>query len=613
MKTYLRLLSYAKPFYKFIIPYLLFSLASICFGLVNFSMLIPTLNLLFKTLDTAALQKMAVEPHFDLAHKIDYITSLFNYYLSNQVLTNGRTGALAFVCGVLVVSVMCSAIFTFLASSIIETLRTGTVSNLRRELFQKISSMHLGYFSNERKGDIISRITVDVREVESSVANTLSVIMKEPITIAFYLGVLIYISGKLTLFTLLIIPVSGGLIGLITKNLRREAREGQDSLGRMMSILDESLGGMRVIKAFNGTGYIRRKFFDEDGFYTRLIRKTSIRREAAGPTSEFLGSLMIAGIILYGGKLVLDPNPELDAGAFLTYVVIFSQVMRPAKALSGAFGSVQRGLASGERIFKILDEVNQVTDKVGAVPLADFSDCIELKNVSFAYGKSTVLHNVSFKLPKGKTIALVGPSGGGKSTIADLIPRFYDVTAGQVLIDGKDVRDYDIESVRAQMGVVTQESVLFNDTIFNNIAFAKTDATKEEVYRAAAIANAHEFIIKSEHGYDTIIGDRGVKLSGGQRQRLSIARAVLKNPAILILDEATSALDTESEMLVQDALAKLMENRTSLVIAHRLSTIQSADSILVLQSGSIVEEGTHISLLNDEKGLYRKLNRLQAF
>ena len=611
MKTYFRLMSFARPFSKFTVPYILCSLFSIAFGLVNFSLLIPTLNLLFGAITKQTIEKLATAPTFSWS--LSYVTATFNYYLAEQITEHGKMGALTFVCGVLVASVFCSNVFALIANAIIETMRNVTVSNLRRAVFEKVTSMHLGWFSNERKGDIISRITTDVREVEASGGHTISIILKEPFTIVGYFIVLFYISGKLTLFTLLIIPLSAAIIGTITKNLKREAVTAQESLSSMLTILDETLGGMRVIKAFNGTAWIRSKFEDENAHYTRVNRRMSIRRESAAPASEFLGSLLVAGIVLYGGALVLQPNPELNAGAFLTYVVIFSQVMRPAKALSSVFGAVQRGLASGERIFKILDSQPEVTDRPGAKNLTAFNHSIELRNVSFAYGRDTVLNNISFTLQKGKSVALVGPSGGGKSTIADLIPRFYDVLSGEVLIDGVDVREYNIESVRAQMGVVTQESVLFNDTIFNNIAFCKADATEEEVIRAATIANAHEFIIKTEQGYQTVIGDRGVKLSGGQRQRLNIARAVLKNPAILILDEATSALDTESERLVQDALFKLMENRTSLVIAHRLSTIQNADTILVLQNGTIAERGSHQELIEAEGGMYRKLNTLQTF
>lgn len=610
MKTYLRLISFSRPFYKYVIPYLIFSVLAILFGLVNFTLLIPTLDLLFGALTPEKLNLMLVKPVF--AWDKSYFIAEFNYLLATQVVESGKLGALGYVCLILVSSVFCSNLFTLMSNSIIETLRTQTVSNLRQAVFEKITSMHLGYFSNERKGDIISRITTDVREVEASVANTLSVIVKEPITIIGYFIVLITISAKLTLFSLLILPLSAALISTISKKLKREAASTQESLSRILTILDETLGGMRVIKAFNGAAYIREKFNREDANYSRTVRRMSIRRESASPASEFLGSILICGILLYGGGLVLQPHPEMKASAFLAYIVLFSQVMRPAKALSGSFGSVQRGLASGERVFKILDAQPEVTDKPNAKKLLSFEKSIELDKVGFAYENTRVLTNVSFKLNKGQSVALVGPSGGGKSTIADLIPRFYDVAEGSIKIDGIDIRDYNIESVRAQMGVVTQESILFNDTIFNNIAFCKPDATEEEVIKAAKIANAHEFIIKAENGYQTIIGDRGVKLSGGQRQRISIARAVLKNPAILILDEATSALDTESEKLVQEALSKLMENRTSIVIAHRLSTIQNADLILVVQQGRIVETGNHAQLMEDEKGLYFRLNALQA-
>lgn len=614
MKTYFRILSFAQPIGRYALPYSITSVLSIFFGLVNFSLLIPVLDVLFGKVSPEMLA--IKKPEFSLT--IEYAQSWFNYNLAQRVIeggsgVEGKMAALQFVCMVLIVSVLLSNVFKYLSILVIESLRTNTLRNLKQVLFDKVSGMHLGFFSNERKGDIMARMTSDVSEVEYSVANSLTVIFREPLTIIGYFVVLLKISVELTLFTLIVIPISGLIIGSISKRMKSAANAGQESWSRTLTILDETLSGMRVIKAFNGQQYIRDKFAKENQNFAELSFKTAKRREQASPFSEFSSILVIAGILLYGGGLVISGDANaLKASEFMTYLAIFSQVLRPAKALSTSLSNIQKGIVSGDRIFKLLDTPVELQDKANAQKLPSFEKSIEFKDVSFSYGDKIVLSDLGFTLKKGKTIALVGPSGGGKSTIADLLPRFYDPFSGSISIDGYDLRDCDIESVRAQMGIVTQESILFNDTIFNNIAFCKTDATPEEVIQAAKIANAHDFIMQTEKGYQTAIGDRGMKLSGGQRQRLNIARAVLKNPSILILDEATSALDTESEKLVQEALFNLMKNRTSLVIAHRLSTIQHADEILVIQQGRIVERGTHTQLLENESGLYRKLNMMQT-
>ncbi len=609
MNTYLRLLSYARPFGKFVLPYAVFSLLSIVFGLLNFALLIPLLNIIFKQ----GQQTIATVPHLPAFNfSLDYFKSVFYYYFDSILNQHGPEGTLWYVCGIIATSVFLANVFRYLAIRVEEHLRSHTVRKLRQDIFDKMVGLHLGYFSNERKGDLLSRITTDVQEVEVSVANTLTVIFREPVALIGYFALMMKMSFELTLFMLLYVPISGFIISTLVKKLKRSAHAGQSSLGMLISIIDETLGGMRIIKGFNASGYIKNKFAQENSTYSRIIRSMAFKRELASPFSEFTGVLMVTGILLYGGSLVLNNQSDLSGEEFITYIILVSQVMRPAKAISTSFSNIQRGLAAGERIMQIVDTPPQVTNKANARVLNGFDHQIELRNVSFAYESTQVLHGIDLTIPKGSSVALVGQSGGGKSTIADLIPRFYDPTGGQILIDGTDLREYDIDSIRDKIGIVTQESILFNDTIFNNIAFGKENASMEEVIQAAKVANAHDFIMQTEKGYDTIIGDRGTKLSGGQRQRLSIARAIFKNPPILILDEATSALDTESEKLVQEALSNLMKNRTSLIIAHRLSTIQHADEIVVLQSGRIEERGTHYTLLENEDGLYKKLNALQT-
>ncbi|TXK36666.1 ABC transporter ATP-binding protein [Pontibacter qinzhouensis] len=609
MKTYLRILEYARPYSRFVPLYTLFTILGIIFGLFNFALIMPLLNVLFGTVgaDDAALMT-AQKPAFSIS--IDFITGFFNYYFGQVILEQGRQGALVFVCTVLIISVFLANLFRYLAFRVIGALRAHVVQKMRHAVYERVTELQLGYFSNERKGDLMTRLTVDIQEVENSVVNTLTVIVREPIAIIAFFVVLFSMSVNLTLFTLLLLPISGGIIAGISKRLKRKAQQGQESLSFILTIIDETLSGIRVIKAFNAEPFILNKFNGQNNRYADIQRSIAYKRDLASPLSEFLGVTVVAGLLYYGGMLVLTQQSELGPSEFITYIVLFSQVLVPAKAMSSSFSNIQRGLVSGERVLKVIDTMPEIKNKPGAKELHTFEKTIEFRNVKFGYENSPVLNDINITIPKGKTVALVGPSGGGKSTLADLIPRFYDPTAGQILIDGHDIREYTMESVRDKMGVVTQESILFNDTIFSNIAFNQTDATEEDVIRAAKIANAHEFIMQTPDGYQTTIGDRGSKLSGGQRQRISIARAILKNPPILILDEATSALDTESEKLVQDALTNLMRNRTSVVIAHRLSTIQHADEILVLQKGQIIERGTHEQLAK-ANGLYARLIQMQ--
>ncbi len=614
MKTYFRLLAYAKPFSRFVVPFFIFSLLGVVFGIFQFGLLIPLLDILFSQIDPVVAQEYLVKPNFSFS--FEYGKDLFyHYFYKYSVSQQDKLATLYFVVGVIIAAVILTNIFRYLSQRIVQDARTSFVKQLRQAVFEKMNRLHMGYFTNERKGDLLSRITIDVQEIEGAIVNTLDALFKEPFLLIGYFILLFSISIKLTFFTLVVIPISGVIIAWITKSLKQEAKEGQESAGRLMTIVEETLSGMRIIRSFNATQYILQKFESENSFYQRITRSVGNKRELAPAFSEASGILVVAGILLYGGSLILGAAPgegiELKPASFIIYIATFSQVLRPAKGIVSALAGIQRAQAAGERILTLIDTPEIVNDSIHAKPLAAFTSKVDFKNVSFGYNDTQVLKNISFSIKKGKTVALVGSSGGGKSTIADLIPRFYDVTDGSIEIDGQDLRNFTMDSLRQQMGIVTQESILFNDTIFNNIAFGQTNASEEEVMRAAKIANAHDFIMATEHGYQTFIGDRGSKLSGGQRQRLSIARAVFKNPPILILDEATSALDTESEKLVQEALSNLMKGRTALVIAHRLSTIQQADEILVIDKGEIVERGHHQELLEIESGVYRKLTLLQ--
>ncbi|GAB3576835.1 ABC transporter ATP-binding protein [Spirosoma luteolum] len=609
MKTYLRLLAFARPLGRFLAPFVTTSLLASVFGVLNFTLLIPLLSILFDKVNAAELRALLSQPSPSLTSSP---TTAFRYYFAQVFQQYGKIGALQFVCVVIVLSVLLSNVFKYLSVRQLEAFKARMVSRLREAVFARTLNLHLGFFSNERKGNLISRITTDVQEVENSIANSLSAASKEVFLLIGYIVALLSISVKLTLFAIIVIPVSGIFIATLVRRMKRDAQEGQQRLSGLVSLLDETFGGMRVVKGFVAEDFMLAKFQRENNGYRDAVRSLANRRELASPFSEVMGVTVVAGILLYGGTLVLGGQSDLAAAEFITYIAIFSQVTRPAKDISNAFSGSQRGLASGERVLELIDTVPLIQDKPGAITLPAFTDRILVQAVSFSYTADTpVLRSVDFEIPKGKTIALVGSSGGGKSTIADLVPRFYDPTAGRILIDGIDLRDCTVASLRGQMGIVTQESVLFNDTIFNNIAFG-SEATEAQVMEAARIANAHAFIEAQPQGYQTVIGDRGGKLSGGQRQRISIARAILKNPPILILDEATSALDTESEKLVQEALTRLMANRTTLVIAHRLSTIQHADEILVVHQGQIIERGRHDDLLSLDEGFYRRLSTMQA-
>lgn len=597
MNTYLRILGFAQPIVKFAFPYIILISLATLFGTLNLALLAPLLTALFSQQEPNSYA--VPESGFDLMGWFQYMT----YQIQSKTSPNQT---LLWICLCILISVFFSNLFRYGSFRIMENFRIHTLLNLRRAIFDRVMDKDLAYFTDKRKGDIISKIASDVQVVQFSVTSTLQVLIKEPLQLAAYLLVLFSISFKLTLFSILVIPVSAFFISKIVRKLKSQAKEAQERFGNMISYLDEALAGMRVIKAFNATERFKDKFHQENIAFSDLGRKMAYRQQLASPVSEFLGVGMVAVLVLYGGSMVLEQQQGLSASAFITYIAIFSQIMRPAKAITESYSQLQAGLAAGERVLEVLDEKEPFQEPVDAIQIKEFKHSISFKEVSFSYEDKRVLKDIDFEIKKGKTVALVGPSGGGKSTFMDLVPRFIRPTIGKVYFDGTDLNHISAESIRSLIGFVNQETILFHDSIRNNIAFGKTDASLEEIQMAASIANAHEFILETANGYDTLIGDRGIKLSGGQRQRICIARAVLQNPPILLLDEATSALDAESEHLVQDALQKLMKNRTTLVIAHRLSTIQKADEILVLDQGEIKERGTHYDLLFKE-GLYSSL------
>lgn len=607
MNTYLRILSYAKPLGKNLPLYLAFTLISVVFGAVNLVLLIPLLKILFDEITPEFIEKFSQFPEFEVS--LDYATHLFNYYFLETLEQNSKLQALYFVCAIIILSVFIANIFSYFASIILAKIRANVIQKIRVDIFENVTRLDMSFFTNERKGDVMSRITNDVQEVELSVVSSMRIIFREPLQIIAFLVTMLLISYPLTLFAVAYMLITGLSISEITRRLKKKATESQESLGRLVGALDETLTGMRIVKAFNALKQVHEKFRKEVRHYARINISMAFKNELASPLSQFLGVSVVAGLVIYGGSRVLAG--QLDGSEFIAFIGIFSQVLNPAKAISKEISSIQRGLASGERIFSMTDIKPKVQESKNPLELKQFEDAIRFENVDFAYENEPVLRNINFTIQKGATVALVGPSGGGKSTLADLIPRFYDPTSGAIFIDGRPLQDYRIDSVRKQMGIVTQESILFNDTVANNIAFGTPDAPREAIVNAAKIAFAHDFITQLDNGYDTNIGERGLKLSGGQRQRLSIARAVLKNPPILILDEATSALDSESEKLVQNALANLMKNRTSIVIAHRLSTIQHADMILVIQDGRIIEKGKHDQLMENNK-TYARLSQMQS-
>lgn len=605
MRKFYRILRYIFPYWSYALLNVLFNLLTIVFSLFSLVLLIPFLNLLFGT-DELVLEK----PEF--AFSIDTLRKMLDYHVSTIIVERGQVDALIVICIVILLAFFLRNLSRFFAMFFMSNVRVGAVQDIRNSIYKKILILPLSFYNKNKKGDIIARVSSDVQEVEYSIMSYLEMLVRDPITIIAYFIFMMSMSSQLTLFVIVILPITGLLIGQIGKSLRRSSKIGQGRFAGMLSTIEESISGLRIIKAFNAIDYSDEKFRQQNSLYARLLISIYRRRDLSSPLSEFLSATVIVIVLWFGGRMVIAEQPDIQAAVFITYIVIFSQIIPPAKTFAQGFYSIQKGMASADRIFEILDAEEVIEEKPDAKGIADFKQQVEYRQVVFKYEKEDVLKKVNLKIEKGKIIALVGESGGGKSTMVDLLPRFYDVTEGAILIDGVDIRDYRIDQLRALMGIVTQESILFNDSVFNNIAFGDTKATLEQVTEAAKIANAHAFIMQLEDGYNTTIGDRGSKLSGGQRQRLSIARAVLRNPPILILDEATSALDTESERLVQDALAKVMSSRTSIVIAHRLSTIQHADEIIVMQQGSIAERGRHDDLIA-LGGLYKKLTDMQSF
>lgn len=598
MRSYTRIFHYLTSYKARILLYFLFILLSILFSIVSIGMLMPFLQLIFTGEQSAA---------FTATH--NQLLKAVNDSIFQAVVTHGKAYTLGLICVLMIAFILGKNLFLYLAYYVLNPLKNRLVNSLREDIYQKVLELPVGYFNEKRKGDLMSRMTNDVNEVEVSVIGVMEGWIRDPLTIIITLVVLFMISPQLTLFILLLIPILGLVIGRITRSLKKISQEVALKFGETLSVLDETLGGLRVIKAFGLEPHLTQKFKESNKRLLEARNRIGYRRDLASPLSEVMGVAVFTGVLFYGGRLVLQQQ-LLEAAAFIGFLGIFYNIINPAKALSTSFSNMRKGEAAILRIDEILNANNTVADQPHAEEMIDFSHHITFNNVRFAYGDSLILDGIDLVIPKGKTIALVGSSGSGKSTLADLIPRFHDVTQGEVLIDGKNIKQYSLQSVRKLMSVVTQEPILFNDTIAGNIALGNPGSDELSIEQAAKVANAHDFILQKEAGYQTNIGDRGTKLSGGERQRLTIARALLKNPPILILDEATSSLDTESERLVQDAINKMMQHRTSIVIAHRLSTIRHADEIIVLQKGKIVERGKHEELIA-LNGFYKKLVDLQ--
>lgn len=608
MKEFLKILRrFVPPYKRYLALNIFFNILAAILTLFSFAIIIPILEMLFQ-IKEATYEYMSMD---DGSLK-DVIINNFYYYTQVAIEKWGASFALAGMAALLVIMTFLKTGVTYLSSYFIVPMRSGIVRDIRNYVYDKITTLPISFFTSERKGDVMARMSGDVAEIENSIMASLDMMFKNPVMILVCLGMMIAISWQLTVFVLILLPLAGLVMGRVGKKLKRKSFEGQQQWGTLMSNIEETLGGLRIIKAFNAEDKVKGRFHRENDVFFNISNKVSRRQSLAHPMSEFLGTVAIAIVLWFGGALILSGTSSIDAPSFIYYMVIFYSIINPAKDLSKASYAIQKGLASMERVDKILNTDNPIKDPEKPVELKNLHGNICYNNVTFSYGNNTVIHDVSLDIPAGSTVALVGQSGSGKSTMADLVPRFYDVDSGSITIDGVDIRNLRVHDLRSIMGNVNQEAILFNDTFYNNITFGVKNATMEQVIEAAKIANAHEFIESSEDGYNTNIGDRGCKLSGGQRQRLSIARAILKNPPILILDEATSALDSESEHVVQEALDRLMKDRTTLIIAHRLSTIKNASMICVMHEGRIVESGTHDELIALNR-YYKRLVDMQKF
>ncbi len=605
-KTYMRILGFGRPISRYAVPYTIYSVLYAIFNTFTYVAAIPIIQSMFDP----SFSWKPVEEFPEIAFNSDFMTAAVSYIYSQIFTEFSHLKMLGLLASLVITINFLSNLFRYLGAWTIEKMRMRTLESIRNDLFSHLMGMNVGFFSEQKKGDIMSRITNDVWMVQFCITNTLQVLAREPLLILGYVIAMINISWELSIFAVLFLPLVALIVGSIVKRLRHPAIKGQERQGEMVATLDESLSGVKLVKSYNATEYIRQKYYAINAEFTRIVLSMARRQQLASPMSEFLGISAVGGVLVFGGMLVL--NESLNAASFIIFIGMFSQITRPVRSIIDQFATINQGLAAGERVFAMLDMESEVKDKADARTLEGLKEKIELKDVCFSYdGERQVIDHVSMEIPKGKTIALVGPSGGGKSTLSELLPRFYDPQSGTISIDGVDLKEYSQESLRDHMSIVSQDTILFNDTIAANIGMGRRGATMEEIVAAAKVANAHEFIMQTPEGYETNIGDRGMKLSGGQRQRLSIARAVLKNPEILILDEATSALDTESEKLVQEALNSLLKGRTSVIIAHRLSTIHNADQIVVIDQGRIAEQGTHAELMA-RGGIYAHLIKMQS-